>query len=77
MSTAGIRYSSSAKKKEKEAEQNLQESAIFVKLLAYTCNLRKNRTLLQMFCLRVLQSFSENVLIYSTSRLLLLKKLIE
>ena len=79
MSTAGIRYSSSAKKKKKkkEAEQNLHESAIFVKLLAHTCNLRKNRTLLQMFCLWVLQSFSENVLIYSTSRLPLLKKLIE
>ena len=39
------------KKKKKKAEQNLQESAIFVKLLAHTCNLRKNRTLLQMFCL--------------------------
>ena len=77
MSTAGIRYSSSAKKKKKKAEQNLQESAIFVKLLAHTCNLRKIRTLLQMFCLWVLQSFSENVLIYSTSRLPLLKKLIE
>ena len=39
------------KKKKKKAEQNLQESAIFVKLLAHTCNLRKNRTLLEMFCL--------------------------